>query len=329
MILSMFFKNLPTLFLMQFCSSFFHKAPLQRAFKESLRTSLHLHRRHRSESIYTCVRTSYADVHLVPMFSDNYGFILVDKATNMTTCIDPGDGDVMASALQYLGLSLDFILSTHKHTDHVGGNLALKRIFPRVSIIGTKYEPIPGIDKKVGEGDNFCIGSLEVRVKHTPCHTVGHIVYIVDSSKSFNDSSKKDRRNANIYAHSSSALLFCGDTLFVGGCGRFFEGTAEDMLANMDFLGGLPPDTKVFCAHEYTESNLCFLKSIDPNVCVPVYERVLKMRSEGQPTIPSSIGEELEYNLFMKCRDARTQEIVGVVDAVQAMATLRAKKNAF
>ena len=123
--------------------------------------------------------------------------------------------------------------------------------------------------------------------------------------------------------------MFPGDTLFVGGCGRFFEGTASDMLKNMDKLSTLPPTTGVYCAHEYTASNLKFLASIDPTGCEQVLQDVLAKREEGLPTVPSTIGNELSYNLFMKTRDPRVQALVGKSSAEETMATLREMKNRF
>ena len=117
-----------------------------------------------SSKIISTHSTEYADVHLVPMFQDNYGFILIDKQTNTTACIDPGDGSIIKSALDELKLKLNYIFCTHKHYDHVGGILELKQAFPTVSVIGTKYEEVPGLDRGVGEGDIFQFGSLFVKV---------------------------------------------------------------------------------------------------------------------------------------------------------------------
>lgn len=119
----------------------------------------------RSNHIISKYSCAYADVHLVPMFDDNYGFILVDKVTNTSACVDPGDGEIMKSALMELGICLNYILVTHKHSDHVGGVLDLKRAFPLASVVGTKYELVPGLDVPVGEGDSILIGSLPVQVR--------------------------------------------------------------------------------------------------------------------------------------------------------------------
>ncbi|KAJ1442653.1 putative hydroxyacylglutathione hydrolase, partial [Ochromonadaceae sp. CCMP2298] len=265
--------------------------------------------------IKSTVSHSFADVHLVPMFDDNYGFIIKDKL-GVTACVDPGDGAQMQRALEELGGGLDMILCTHKHMDHVGGNAALKQAFPDARVVGTRYERVPCLDQPVGEGDSFAMGALRVHVHHTPCHTKGHVVFLVSDGKQGGA------------AGGGAPLLFCGDTLFVGGCGRFFEGSALDMLANMDMLGRLPPDTTVFCAHEYTLQNLLFLASVDPRASEQL-DRVRATRVAGRPTVPSSIGTELSYNLFMLCREARTQQLLGASSPEDAMARLRAMKNAF
>lgn len=272
-----------------------------------------------------------ADVLLVPMFADNYGHILVDRATNSAACIDPGvsrtytlkrnsltgsespaEPGPVARRLAELKVDLKMLLITHKHNDHVGGNEYFASAFPGLTVYGPKYEPIPHLTHPVGDGDEFTLGSLNVRVIHTPCHTKGHVAYLVTG------------------AADTSPVLFPGDTLFVGGCGRFFEGTATDMLANMDAFASLPLDTTFYCAHEYTEANYKFLASVDPEVCGEKYKEVQQTRSRGLATVPSTIGEELKHNLFMRCRDRRTQQLVGALDLpVETMGKLRKLKNDF
>lgn len=254
-----------------------------------------------------------ADVHLVPMFADNYGFILIDRVTKQGAWIDPGDGIAMVTAANKLNIAqkvnMKYVLCTHKHDDHIGGNSLIKSYLPDVEIIGTKYEPVPELQRPVGDGDKFSIGSLTVTVIHTPCHTKGHVVYFVEGNE-------------------GKPILFAGDTLFVGGCGRFFEGTAKDMLINMNKLAQLPPCTTVFCAHEYTVGNLKFLSSVDP-ICEKEYNDVKSMRKKGIATVPTTIEKELSYNLFMKCNEKQTQALVGATSPEEAMATLRSRKNNF
>jgi hydroxyacylglutathione hydrolase len=175
-----------------------------------------------------------------------------------------------------------------------------------VEVIATKYESVSGATSLVGDGDTFHLGSLIANVRHTPCHTKGHIIFHIDS-----------------------VGLFVGDTLFSGGCGRFFEGTAAEMLSNLRMLGTYPESCAVYCAHEYTESNFRFLASVDPQRCLSKYDAVKKMRQAGTPTVPTTVGEELKTNLFMRCDDPSLQKALSCADAVTTMAKLREMKNKF
>jgi hydroxyacylglutathione hydrolase len=258
-----------------------------------------------------------ADVHLVPMFNDNYGLILVDRITNKATFIDPGEPGPVIQAAKELGSTVELALITHKHNDHVGGNEAIKTAFPSINIVGTGYETIPHVMQEVKEGDSIIMGSLKIEVIHVPCHTKGHIVYYVSSNDPEADQTKY------------CPILFSGDTLFVGGCGRFFEGTATQMLANMDRLATLPPATQVYCAHEYTLGNLKFLSSIDPEASSTILDEVIEKRNADISTVPTTIGREMQYNLFMKCREERTQKIVNRKSPIDTMARLRELKNSF
>ena len=258
-----------------------------------------------------------ADVHLVPMFGDNYGLILVDRLTNKAALIDPGDPDPVIQAVRGLGSSVELALITHKHNDHVGGNGAVKDAFAGINIVGTSYEKIPHVMQEVKEGDSIIMGSLKIEVLHVPCHTKGHVAYYVTS------------HDAGVDSNKNAPILFSGDTLFVGGCGRFFEGTATEMLHNMDRLGALPPATQVYCAHEYTLGNLKFLASVDPECSAEILEEVSQKRDASISTVPTTIGRELEYNLFMKCREERTQTLMNRKSPVDTMARLRELKNRF
>lgn len=201
---------------------------------------------------------------------------------------------------------------------------------------------------------------------HTPCHTSGHIAFVVsapeaedieDDLEHFDEVSYTELGNrvkhptptgadngadssaaihtdgvtnllGDVSAESSAPMLFSGDTLFVGGCGRFFEGTADQMLHNLNRFAALDPNTQVFCAHEYTESNFKFLSSVDSSVR-SVYDDVKKIRAAGRGTVPTTIGQELRHNLFMQCNDQRVQKLVGADTAVGAMQKLREMKNLF
>jgi hydroxyacylglutathione hydrolase len=256
---------------------------------------------------------SVAEVYAVPMLQDNYGFILVDRVTGKALIVDPSEGEPALNAVKEGGFQLEAVLTTHKHWDHVGGNKFLHEAIPSLEFIATKHEAVPCATKLVGDGETFQFGSLTVTAFNTFCHTSGHVSYFVEDKSS----TEKD------------PILFCGDTLFIGGCGKFFEGTAQQMLENMDIFGSLPGNTQVFCAHEYTENNFRFLTSIDPETCEEKYQHIRHIRAQGKPTIPSSISEELKYNLFMNCHSKRVQEMLGVSSAVEAMNELRTRKNNF
>lgn len=266
-------------------------------------------------------RISYGknlDVYLVPMFDDNYCPVIIDKVHNQVACVDPGQASSIIEAMNTLNSSLDIILITHKHHDHVGGNLILKEKYPNVKVIGTQYEHVPGLDIGVGEESTFLFGDNLVTVMKTACHTKGHVSFLFTT--------KDDKENGNFHHN----LLFCGDTLFVGGCGRFFEGDAQDMLANMDRFSSLPDSTAVYCAHEYTESNFKFLASVYPEICSEKYEFVKSLRAQGLPTVPSTIAEEKRTNLFMRCHDSSLQLLLKTNNSpTLTMARLRKLKNEF
>lgn len=255
---------------------------------------------------------SVADVYMFPMLQDNYGYLLVDPNTKKVACIDPGDGPAVLNALDKLKFPLDLIICTHKHSDHIGGNSLLKSNFPDVKIISGAYDNIPETDIFLNDNDEYNFGSLKIKVIHAPCHTKGHVLYYIPTS-----------------TPSELPILFSGDTLFVGGCGRFFEGTAAEMLENMDKISSLPISTQVFCAHEYTESNFKFLAHIDPEKTLQKYEDIKVLRKDKNPTVPTSIEQELKFNLFMQCHDLSLQSKLGVSTAVDAMTQLRLLKNSF
>jgi hydroxyacylglutathione hydrolase len=256
-----------------------------------------------------------ADVHMVPMFSDNYGYIMIDRLTKNAAVVDPGEPEPIWQKCMDLGLTPENIkvLCTHHHADHSGGNQYFAD--KGCEVIGTKYEKIPALRTPVGEGDKFTVGSLSVETIYTPCHTKGHVVFYVTSSSPSSSS--------------SPPILFSGDTLFVGGCGKFFEGVPEEMLSNMRKLRKLPSDTHVFCAHEYTLSNYKFLNSLDPANCGPILNEMHEKRERGESTVPSTIGKELMTNLFIKCDEPEVQAMVGANTPEEAMKNLREMKNTF
>jgi hydroxyacylglutathione hydrolase len=261
---------------------------------------------------------SSVGIHSVPILSDNYSYLIVDSSTGIGACVDPGDALPIIKKVSEIQkkspFQLKFILATHKHGDHMEGILELKERYPDMEVIGTGYEKIPGLTKEVFADDTFQIGNFHARTMYTPCHTSGHVCFHVQNS--------------------TVSLLFSGDTLFLGGCGRFFEGSPLQMLENMDQFLRLPSSTQIYCGHEYTLSNMKFLQHLysDHPALLKVANEYMKkyenLRRENLPTIPSTIGDEMKYNGFLKCREMVIQEILGCPgDPIETMKKMRELKN--
>lgn len=222
----------------------------------------------------------------LPVLHDNYVWLAHAQGPEggVTAVIDPALPGPVLEACERQGWHLDFILNTHHHMDHVGGNLALKEA-TGCTIVGPAADRsrIPGIDVEVHAGDIVRLGDATARVLFVPGHTRGHIAYFFDEGS-----------------------LFCGDSLFLGGCGRLFEGTPAQMFESLAQLASLPDDTRIYCAHEYTESNLRFALSERPDdpAIQDRYRRVCEARQRGEPTVPGLLAEERSTNLFVMARNA-------------------------
>ena len=243
---------------------------------------------------------------------DNFGVILHDPLTGETASIDAPDGSRIAGRLGEDGWQLSHLLITHHHPDHVEGISELVRAYvPKV--IGPKAEPakIDGLTETVGDGDSFEFAGRKVHVISTPGHTLGHICFHIPDE----------------------SLLFAGDTLFALGCGRLFEGTAEDMYNSLTRLAELPDETRVYCGHEYTQSNARFAVSVDPDneVLTKRAEEIADLRSKRLPTLPTTIGFEKRTNPFMRTGDAAIRAQLGMEAAtdVEVFAELRRRKDNF
>ncbi len=239
-------------------------------------------------------------LHPVEAFSDNYIWVLDDGQRALV--VDPGDAAPVRAYLTARSLKLDTILITHHHNDHVGGVAELLAGHPDVRCIGPARETLPVKVQAVVEGDTVQALGLAFRVIDVPGHTAGHVAYFCD-----------DR--TDLLGH---PLLFCGDTLFSGGCGRLFEGTPAQMLDSLDRLAALPGDTKVCPAHEYTLSNLKFARHVEPgNQALADYEGQCQTRRKaGCPTLPSTVEVERQINPFLRAREP------GVASSVRAHAGL-------
>lgn len=225
------------------------------------------------------------EIARIPVLDDNYVWLMHDAASGETVVIDPAVAGPVLEAAAERGWTITQIWNTHWHPDHVGGNAEIK-VATGCTITGPAAEAgkIGTLDRTVGEGDRVHIGAHEAVVMEVPAHTSGHIAYHMPSQ----------------------ALVFVGDTLFAMGCGRLFEGTAEQMFANMGRLSALPDATTVYCAHEYTLSNARWAVTAEPenDALSARHAEVVRLREQGVPTVPTSIGVEKATNPFMRARDA-------------------------
>ena len=220
------------------------------------------------------------DVAPIPAFEDNYIWLVRRPGRAECAVVDPGDEDAVIARLEADGLDLAAILVTHKHRDHVGGIEALKERYPKAVVFGPAGEPIPLRDVALRDGDTVTAPGVAAAflVMGVPGHTEDHIAYL------------------------GEGVLFCGDTLFAGGCGRVFSGTHAQLHASLQRIARLPPDTRVYCAHEYTEANLGFARWVEPDNgdLVQRITEVDGLRGRGAPTVPSTIALERLTNPFLR-----------------------------
>jgi hydroxyacylglutathione hydrolase len=213
---------------------------------------------------------------------DNYAYLVICEDTNKAAIVDPSEADPVAAAVKSEGVELAAIWNTHHHWDHTGGNKDLLNDHPELEVVGHVSDKgrIPGQTTFAEEGDTVEVGNVSARIIHNPGHTTGAISFYIDSPH----------------------IVFTGDTLFTGGCGRLFEGTPAMMYESMSKLGALPGDTLVYCGHEYTQSNLRFAARVEPasKALAERAEKVDAMRQRGEPTVPSTMADELATNPFMR-----------------------------
>ncbi len=251
-------------------------------------------------------------IHQFPCLKDNYSWLVHEPQANVTAVVDTPEVPAILKALDQTGWKLTHILNTHWHPDHAGGNEELKAR-TGCQIIGPRAEAkkIPAIERQVGDGDEVKFGAATAKVFDVPGHTAGHIAYWF----------------------AEDSVAFVGDTLFALGCGRLFEGTASQMWTSLQKLMALPPETKVYCAHEYTQSNARFALSVDPdNAALAARAREIDaMRAKGIPTVPSNIGLELATNPFLRPTSESLQRSLGMVgaDPVAVFAETRRRKDNF
>jgi hydroxyacylglutathione hydrolase len=252
----------------------------------------------------------------IPALHDNYIFLLYDVHSSTSVVVDPGEAYPVLQKLRQLGSSLTAIWNTHHHGDHVGGNRDLIAAFPNLVVYASAMDQgrIPGQQVFLNEGDRLTFGDRTAEVLFVPGHTRGHIAYYLPP-----------------VPPGQSGDLFSGDVIFSGGCGRLFEGTAAQAVASIERLRQLPDDTRVWCSHEYTLSNLRFAVTLEPeNQALQDYFRTVKaMRSRDEATVPTSIGLEKRINPFLRWDVAAIQQRVKQHDPTATFAELRRLKEAF
>ena len=223
-------------------------------------------------------------IHIIPCLQDNYSYIIHDQSNNYACVIDPSEAEPIINFVKKNNLKLKYILNTHHHYDHVGGNERLKKEFGS-KIIGFKGDKhrIPLIDIELEDQEIWTSNNFETKIFHIPGHTSGHICF-------------------HFYKNN---FLFTGDTLFSLGCGRIFEGTYNEMFNSLKVIKNLPEDTLIYCGHEYTKKNAEFCLKYDPNnnELIEKIAQIKKSISKGNPTIPSTLREEITCNIFLKAKD--------------------------
>jgi hydroxyacylglutathione hydrolase len=245
----------------------------------------------------------------VPCLSDNYAYLVTADGSRDAVVIDPSETRPVAERIAHEGLRLVAIVNTHHHFDHVGGNEGLLAqlgpmpVYAHVSDVGR----VPAQTERVEEGQPFELAGLSWRPLHVPGHTLGAVSYCVDGA------------------------VFTGDTLFVAGCGRLFEGTPAMMHASLGKLAELPGETRVYCGHEYTVSNLRFAQSVEPSseAIAAKLASAQAARQGGEPTVPSTIADELATNPFFRCSEPSVQSRYPGATPVEVFAAVRSAKDTF
>lgn len=251
-------------------------------------------------------------VKLLPALQDNYMYLLIDDKTKAAAIVDPVEPSKCLAAIKEENVNLTHILTTHHHWDHANGNEEMFKLVENLTVCGGD-DRIGALNKKVGDGDKFSIGELDISCIFTPCHTTGHICYFIE-------------------APNSAPVVFTGDCLFIAGCGRFFEGTPQQMhVALNEKLSKLPDSTNVYCGHEYTVKNLMFATHVEPdNVDAQEKLNWAKGRRERNlATIPSTIGEEKLFNPFMRTHQPSIKKRFESDDVIEVMRAVRAAKDKF
>jgi len=251
------------------------------------------------------------NINIVLCLQDNYSYVIHDTETNTVAVVDPSEFEPINNFIEKKFNKIDFILNTHHHFDHTGGNLDLKKKY-KSKIIGSKKDEkrIPGIDIRLSDNENYKLGSVDFKIFSIPGHTSGHVCFYSKNEK----------------------IIFTGDTLFSLGCGKVFEGTHLEMLKSLNLIKKLPTDTQIYCGHEYTQKNLNFCLKYDANKrLVKKKKWVMSRIHQKQPTIPTTIKEELNTNIFLRCDDSEVKKTLNMENAteLEVFKKLRDLKDVF
>ena len=248
----------------------------------------------------------------IPCLSDNYAHIVKDNITKTVGVVDPSEAEPIINYLKKEKLELNYILNTHHHFDHIGGNIELQKLY-KSKIIGFKDDKhrIPGINITLNDGEKFKFGKSQIRVIHIPGHTSGHICFFFEKEK----------------------IAFTGDTLFSLGCGRIFEGDHEQMLSSLNKIKKLPIETKIYCGHEYTLKNAKFCMKYDEKNLdlINQFKKIKELRSKNLPTVPSILEQELKSNIFLRCNqnDLKIKLNMENIEDYKVFKKVRDLKDAF
>ena len=238
------------------------------------------------------------DINIVPCLQDNYSFVIHNTETGTVGVVDPSEFEPINNFIKIKFKKIDYILNTHHHFDHTGGNLDLQKKYG-AKIIGFKKDErrIPGINIKLSDNENFKLGNIDFEIFFIPGHTSGHICFYSKSEK----------------------VIFTGDTLFSLGCGKVFEGTHQEMLRSLNFIKKLPVDTKIFCGHEYTKKNLdfCIKYEINNSKLAERKEWIISRLDQKLPTIPTTLKEELNTNIFLRCDNLEVKKSLDMEDSTE------------
>jgi len=252
------------------------------------------------------------NLDIIPCLNDNYSYLIQDKHSGKVAIIDPSEFGPCNDIISQKYKKLDFILNTHHHIDHVGGNKELKKKYnSKILGFGKDKKRIPEIDILLEENQEFYVGDLIFKTLFIPGHTLGHIAFFFEKEK----------------------VVFTGDTLFSLGCGRIFEGSYKQMFDSLKKIKSLPGDTKIYCGHEYTKNNLKFCLKLNPNnIYLKDKEKVIEEKlKDKKPTIPSTIKDEIQTNIFLRCDDLDIKDALNLKNAsdLEIFTKLRDLKDSF